>query len=272
VHHPEVSLVRYLLLLSLLSASVADARPIRVCLVGDSITAGFAPATRGWNVDLKTRHTGQDFGVKNTAHSGDTVALAADVLAKDVLGHGCTHVVFLIGTNDLAAGTSAATIYAGIDAMADLVEADTAPLGVAPRVVLAAILPRATGASFTANLETRRVSLNALLQARTGSTFVDTDTALRGTASGTAWASSTAYSLNAVRINDSGKAYVCTTAGTSAASGGPTGTGTGITDGTAVWSWVPALGTEYGGTTDGLHPNNTGMARIAATIDAAVTW
>lgn len=35
-----------------------------------------------------------------------------------------------------------------------------------------------------------------------------------------------------------GNTYQCTTAGTTAASGGPTGTGTGITDGTAVWQYV----------------------------------
>lgn len=52
------------------------------------------------------------------------------------------------------------------------------------------------------------------------------------------WSASTAFSLNQQVINDSGKCYKCTTAGTSAASGGPTGTGTGITDGSAVWSYI----------------------------------
>lgn len=53
------------------------------------------------------------------------------------------------------------------------------------------------------------------------------------------WAASTAYLLNQHVINDSSKVYKCTTAGTSAGSGGPTGTaGSGITDGTAVWGYV----------------------------------
>lgn len=51
------------------------------------------------------------------------------------------------------------------------------------------------------------------------------------------WAPNTAYALSAKRANG-GKIYQCTTAGTSAGSGGPTGTGTGISDGTAVWSYV----------------------------------
>lgn len=55
------------------------------------------------------------------------------------------------------------------------------------------------------------------------------------------WAASSPWSLNQHCINDSGKVYRCTTAGTSAGSGGPTGTGSGITDGSAVWAYVGAV-------------------------------
>lgn len=51
------------------------------------------------------------------------------------------------------------------------------------------------------------------------------------------WVASTAVVVGAHRHNG-GNVYRCTTAGTTAGSGGPTGTGTGITDGTAVWSYV----------------------------------
>ena len=37
-----------------------------------------------------------------------------------------------------------------------------------------------------------------------------------------------------------GNLYICTTAGTTASSGGPTGTGSAITDGTVTWSYVQA--------------------------------
>lgn len=40
--------------------------------------------------------------------------------------------------------------------------------------------------------------------------------------------------------NDSGKVYRCTTGGLTASSGGPTGTGATISDGTAVWAYVQA--------------------------------
>lgn len=54
---------------------------------------------------------------------------------------------------------------------------------------------------------------------------------------GQTWQASTAYALTQ-QVNNGGNVYKCTTAGTSASSGGPTGTGSGITDGTAVWAYV----------------------------------
>jgi hypothetical protein len=53
-----------------------------------------------------------------------------------------------------------------------------------------------------------------------------------------AWAISTAYVVGQKVTNDSGKTYICDTAGTSAGAGGPTGTSTDITDGTARWDYV----------------------------------
>lgn len=56
------------------------------------------------------------------------------------------------------------------------------------------------------------------------------------------WQASHAYStLGQTVTNDSGKVYTLITAGTSAASGGPTGTTSSITDGTAVWKYAGTL-------------------------------
>ncbi len=52
-----------------------------------------------------------------------------------------------------------------------------------------------------------------------------------------AWAADTAYTLNQIRSNG-GSYYRVKTAGTSASSGGPTGKGSAITDGTVVWEWL----------------------------------
>lgn len=50
------------------------------------------------------------------------------------------------------------------------------------------------------------------------------------------WEASTAYELRAFVINNANR-YELVTAGTSASSGGPTGTDSSITDGTCVWCW-----------------------------------
>ena len=66
------------------------------------------------------------------------------------------------------------------------------------------------------------------------------------TASGwnaSAWVLSTAYVLGQMAENDTGKIYVCIVAGTSAGSGGPTGTGSSITDGTVTWKYIGTLAT-----------------------------
>lgn len=54
------------------------------------------------------------------------------------------------------------------------------------------------------------------------------------------WQATHAYTVGDYVQNDTGpvKVYRCTTAGTSAGSGGPTGTGSGIVDGTVVWTEV----------------------------------
>ena len=62
---------------------------------------------------------------------------------------------------------------------------------------------------------------------------------IQGLAAGP-WFASRAYALNDIVTNDSGKVFKVTTAGTSAGSGGPTGTGTGIADGSVTWAYVQA--------------------------------
>lgn len=51
------------------------------------------------------------------------------------------------------------------------------------------------------------------------------------------WAGSTAYTVGQVRTNGA-SIYTCSVAGTSASSGGPTGTGSSIPDGSASWAYL----------------------------------
>lgn len=55
----------------------------------------------------------------------------------------------------------------------------------------------------------------------------------------TAWAGTTAYNIGDRRTN-AGNAYLCTIAGTSAGAGGPTTTGSAITDGGVTWRYLGA--------------------------------
>jgi hypothetical protein len=64
-----------------------------------------------------------------------------------------------------------------------------------------------------------------------------------------AWVAATAYVVGDIVVNDTGKLYVCDTAGTSAGSGGPTGTGSNISDNTARW--------DYGGANTRLTDGDT---------------
>lgn len=52
-----------------------------------------------------------------------------------------------------------------------------------------------------------------------------------------AWVALTVYAAGDHVINDGVRCYVCTTGGTSGNAGGPTGTSTGIADGSCVWSF-----------------------------------
>lgn len=185
--------LRILLLLALVPF-MAVAEPARVCIVGDSISAGFSPSTHGWGTPLKTiiaqnPAQPQDFGVLSIAHSGDKIADAQALYALELAGRirpvaaqydGCTWVAFLIGTNNLPDGTSAATMWAGTKAMVDAARAGGA------KVLLLALLPRGTGASWSTDLGTRLLAYNALQSAYANAStivYVDTYTALTEPAS-----------------------------------------------------------------------------------------
>ena len=87
-----------------------------------------------------------------------------------------------------------------------------------------------TGTALATLSTERKVSLNG---------YYWTSSSATALAATTAWASATAYTVGDVVTNDTpAKVYICTTAGTSAGSGGPTGTGTAITDGTVTWRYV----------------------------------
>lgn len=92
----------------------------------------------------------------------------------------------------------------------------------------------------------------------------------------TPWFGSTAYVVGNTVMNDTNpaKIYICTTAGTSAATGGPTGTGTSISDGTCVWDYVESikgLGYDQGKWATVLNPDITQYEIIERTSGDILT-
>ncbi len=78
-----------------------------------------------------------------------------------------------------------------------------------------------------------------------------------------AWVISTAYTVGQYRSNG-GNLYRCTTAGTSAGSGGPTGTGIGIADGTAVWSYYNTTSAQLAKLRNGIVVLEMGRNNVAS--------
>ncbi|MGA3398929.1 MAG: hypothetical protein ABSC95_06890 [Acetobacteraceae bacterium] len=90
-----------------------------------------------------------------------------------------------------------------------------------------------------------------------------------------AWAASTTYTPGQTVANGA-NAYQCATGGISAASGGPTGTGSSIADGSVVWSFADPVGSLVPAVIEGLAGANSrtpagGFADLRAAYAAANT-
>ena len=157
----------------------------------------------------------------NTAQNTASVALAAACALSNggslVLLNGtmpATPETALSGNTTLSTLTYAATAYG-------------APSYSAPNMQAAA--------SFTGNSNP---------VANGGATFArgyksDGTTATADYTVGSAWIASNVTAVGQYCTNG-GNTYKCTAAGTTAASGGPTGTGSGIVDGTVTWNYIGA--------------------------------
>ena len=129
--------------------------------------------------------------------------------------------------------------------------------------------PHATSMSDTpgANASTRQALPNPLFQGNNNNTAI-TAAGLAfgvvGTNSGVvmAYAAMTAYAINIYRLSGS-NVYRVTTAGTTGAASAPTGTGSGIVDGTVVWTYVATIGTN-GAPNNWLTGPTVGAGALAA--------
>lgn len=147
--------------------------------LGDSIVAGgpIIGTNPNWTELLQTRRAGTGFAANNAGVGGYTVAQTQALWDASYQGKGYTHAVLLVGTNDLASGTSASTLRDSIEALvADL-------LADGLNVTVCTIPPRGGSASWDSTKETERLALNVSILAMAGITAVNLDTPLGGVGS-----------------------------------------------------------------------------------------
>lgn len=172
--------MRYLLLtFALFGSASGDAATVRLLTLGDSIVAGgpIIGANPNWTELLQTRRAGTDFAANNAGVGGYTIAQTKALWDASYEGKGYTHAVLLVGTNDLASSTSAATVLTGINALVAEMIADGLD------VTVCTVPPRGGSASWDSTKETQRLTLNTAIRAFTTSTPVNLDSALGGVGS-----------------------------------------------------------------------------------------
>ncbi len=121
-----------------------------------------------------------------------------------------------------------------------------------------------SGAVYTINVWCKGTLWSASYTATGGDTTTTIAAALVALLSPSAWQNTHGYTVGQRVTNDSPtRIYECTTAGTSAGAGGPTGTAADITDGTVHWKYV---------VDQNFTAANGGGATITATGSAAGNW
>jgi hypothetical protein len=114
----------------------------------------------------------------------------------------------------------------GLDPSSGSVSGDLLTLAGMPKQITATV-----ASSWGAPVSSARFRSSASADVKTGLTVGLSQTAAPP------WAGSQAYTANQTRTNGVGQ-YRVVTPGTSAASGGPTGTGQAIVDGTVTWAYI----------------------------------
>jgi lysophospholipase L1-like esterase len=162
------------LLLLTLSAMPSHATPRRTWVaVGDSITNGHSFDASTYPARLETLLGAP---VENMGIGGETAAQARTRWQNYAENYPYKGVIIEIGTNDLAASTAGATVWATVDAWIE--EAQAA----GQRVVLCTVFPRNGSAGWTGAMETQRQAFNTSARAKAAGDptiiLIDGDTVL----------------------------------------------------------------------------------------------
>ena len=133
------------------ASGTALAKPPKILVVGDSISAGYGLSTgEGW-VDLLTKKLGKEkipAEVVNASISGDTTAGGLSRLPALLAKHRPTHVVIELGGNDGLRGSPVATAKANLLKMAELSKASGAKV-----LIVGMQMPPNFGPNYTAQFE-----------------------------------------------------------------------------------------------------------------------
>ena len=115
---------------ALLFSAAAHARPIRILILGDSLTAGYGlPAADGWQAQMLAalRKTGLDVTFMDAAVSGDTTA-GGRARLDWALGDGADAAVVELGGNDGLRGVNPDATAANLSAILDTLAAKHIPV------------------------------------------------------------------------------------------------------------------------------------------------
>lgn len=173
---PAMKRLYAFLIAAVLSAAPAHAaRPIILCAIGDSLVQGgpILNGNPGWPSLLASRRVGQRFAVINGGVGGYTAAQALALFESDFKGHGCTHLVVLVGTNNLASGDSAASVQTTLNALLASAREDTSGASGGLNVTFLTPPPRGGSASWDATKETQRGLLRTSILAMGADAVVD---------------------------------------------------------------------------------------------------
>lgn len=145
-----------------------------LCL-GDSLVAGgpILNGNPGWPDILQTRRAGQKAGFINGGIGGYTAAQALALFESDFKGHGVTHLVLLVGTNNLASSASAATVQTTLDATVTSAKEDTSGSPDGIDVTVLTPPPRGGSASWDGTKEAQRLLLRTSILAMDADAVVD---------------------------------------------------------------------------------------------------
>lgn len=136
-----------MVLVTLIFSGMAEARPLRLVALGDSLTAGYQLGAQDAfpaRLEAALRAKGHDISIENAGVSGDTASAGLERLDWSV-GEGVDGVILELGANDALRGINPAITEAALDGILARLKARNIPV-----LIAGMRAPRNNGAAFAA--------------------------------------------------------------------------------------------------------------------------